>query len=400
MKAKSIISLIFIFVLTTFLFGCAQISKEKPRVIKHRQPVHAVYRPHLTQNLQKVAVFLPLSGALADQSLAIKNGFLAAYYSGQKAGTASFDIKFVDTTNQNIISLYNNEVEAGTNLIIGPLQKPDVEQLASSAELPIPVIALNTADNYKNKVKINLYQFGLSTQDEAIVAASKIIKDGHFSTALIYPSVAWGETLAAAFRNKYSALGGHIVAEMRYDNSSNVDAQIRQLMGISETDFNNNKKRHAELAHRTDIDAVFLIAYPQKARQIVPLLKFYYAENIPMYATSMIYSGTPNPGVDQDLDGVKFADMPWVIDSPATLPQYLQDVHNNLTASSPQSFAKNSRLYALGVDAYTLTTNFNTLITTPHAGIAGATGTLHLDNYNHIYRRLHWTKFQQGLVNY
>jgi hypothetical protein len=349
--------------------------------------------------LQKVAVFLPLSGALAEQSIAIKNGFLAAYYSGQKTGTASFDIKFVDTTNQNITSLYNKEIDAGTNLIIGPLQKPDIEQLASTPELPIPVIALNTADNYKNKVKINLYQFGLSTQDETTVAANKIIRDGHFSTALIYPSVAWGETLASAFRNKYSALGGHIVAEMRYDNSSNVDAQIRQLMGINEAELSSNKtkKHHAELSHRTDIDAVFLIAYPQKARQIIPLLKFYYAENIPMYATSMIYSGTPQPGVDQDLDGVKFSDMPWVINNTAALPQYLQDIHNNLAASSPQSFAKNSRLYALGVDAYTLITNFNALINAPHAGIAGATGALHLDNYNHIYRRLHWTKIQQGL---
>ena len=59
-------------------------------------------------------------------------------------------------------------------------------------------------------------------------------------------------------------------------------------------------------------------------------------------------------------------------------------------------FANYSKFYALGIDAYFLATSLNKLIANRQTTIDGATGMLHLDNYNHIYRTLDWTQIQQG----
>ncbi len=51
---------------------------------------------------------------------------------------------------------------------------------------------------------------------------------------------------------------------------------------------------------------VFLLSYPSKARQIMPLLKYYYAGDVPVYATSSVYTGGVNVMKDRDLNGIIF----------------------------------------------------------------------------------------------
>ncbi|HBM24713.1 MAG TPA: hypothetical protein DD411_14230, partial [Alcanivorax sp.] len=48
----------------------------------------------------------------------------------------------------------------------------------------------------------------------------------------------------------------------------------------------------------------FLVADPNEGRQIKPALNFHYARDLPVFATSHLYNGTPAPRRDQDLDGV------------------------------------------------------------------------------------------------
>ena len=87
-------------------------------------------------------------------------------------------------------------------------------------------------------------------------------------------------------------------------------------------------------------------------RQIRPLLRYFFAGNIPVYATSQIYSGRPNPQRDADLNGVMFCDMPWVL-SPSNLsPSSLARIQQQVQTAWPDSYANNAKLYALGVDAY------------------------------------------------
>ncbi|WP_280522018.1 penicillin-binding protein activator [Candidatus Coxiella mudrowiae] len=70
----------------------------------------------------------------------------------------------------------------------------------------------------------------------------------------------------------------------------------------------NNKIRQCR---REDFDTIFLVANSRQERQIIPLLRFYYADDVSIYATSAIYS--PSVIIDYDLDGMIFDDMPWVL---------------------------------------------------------------------------------------
>ena len=64
----------------------------------------------------------------------------------------------------------------------------------------------------------------------------------------------------------------------------------------------------------------------------------------------------------------------------------------------PNNFAGNSRLYALGFDAYRLIPLlYNThAIDTP---LQGVTGTLSLDPDGRVHRRLDWAHFDDGSVD-
>ncbi len=63
-----------------------------------------------------------------------------------------------------------------------------------------------------------------------------------------------------------------------------------------------------------DRDFLFLAANHDQARLVVPQLRFFQAHDLPLYATSYVYSGKPEPAVDADLDGLVFGDMKWMLD--------------------------------------------------------------------------------------
>ncbi len=59
-----------------------------------------------------------------------------------------------------------------------------------------------------------------------------------------------------------------------------------------------------EPRRRQDIDIIFLIARPLKARQLVPQFKFHRSGQLPVVATSHAYTGAKNKQQDIDLNGL------------------------------------------------------------------------------------------------
>ncbi len=142
---------------------------------------------------------------------------------------------------------------------------------------------------------------------------------------------------------------------------------------------------------RSDLDAIFLAAFPQTARQLRPLLQFHRAERVPIVATSHIYSGRPDPGLDQDIEGVVFGDMPWLLDPDTyTLPGQAARIW-------PESGGPAGRLYAFGADAYALVARLRELRKSPAANYPGLTGTLSLDSDRRVRRELEWASIREGV---
>jgi uncharacterized protein len=384
-----------------FLSGCAGGSLSsllgKTETANHEAALVATPTPAA---LHKITLLLPLKGEIAPTSQAIKNGFLAAFYQA-RSQHPDLNINVVDTTNANIGILYQQAVASGANIIVGPLTKQEVEQLSGIGSLQVPTIALNTIDNHAGNAVNNLYQFGLSPQDEVAQVAAKMYASGLKTAAIVAPAGSWGEKIVANFRDKYEAAGGQIVSVMAYESKDDLTADVCQLITANPSEMcirhtHQNKNKKIAIARRQDVASLFLVATPQLARQIVPLFKFYYAGDLPVFSISSVYSGNPQTNLDQDINGVYFCDMPWVFpDSPLLTPEQ-QEIRKQLQASWPDSFAYYSKLYALGVDAFMLALNLHDTLVAPQNGFSGVTGKLVIDNYNHVYRQLEWAQFQNG----
>lgn len=347
---------------------------------------------------QKIALLLPLEGPLANQANAIRNGFFAAYYQAKQSGPVPI-LMVLNTNRKDINIIYHQATQQGANfIIIGPLTKNNLITLMNSHRITLPTIALNTLSANRSNIHY-LFQFGLSPIDEATQASIKMWNEQHRRIIMITPAGPWGETIAHAFQTKWQSLGGKVIIQFSYKNNTNLNNAIECLLNVDKAEQRAQQIR--ELLHekvralprrRGDFDAIFLVANVNQARQIVPLLRFYYAGNVPIYATSSIYS--PMAKGDNDIDGVIFDDMPWIL-SPERLPENLQQTRDRVQTLWPISYRQNSRLYALGVDAFNLIPQLGKLFIS-HYNFQGATGTLHLLPNQCIYRQLIWAKIING----
>ncbi len=336
---------------------------------------------------QKIALIVPLSGGLGATGDAIRNGFFSAYYYAKSLNADAPQIVLIDSAGKNIQSAYQQALSEGATFIVGPLTKADVSSLISAGDRQVPVLALNTvAANSKS-----VYQFGLPPEDEAIQVAERMRQNGLDRTLIIAPAGALGQRISSAFIARYQQLGGTVVDQLTYTQSTNFTQAIKQLLN-----FKSSKNKSIPPTRREDFDSVFMVAFPAQARQIRPMLKFYYADAIPVYATSEVYKGIPNAAQDNDLSGVVFADMPWIIDGDQQSNGTLDALHQRVISLWPQSYANYPRFYALGIDAYLLANKLNSGRSS--SGIQGATGLLYIDNSNRVIRVVSWGQFSDGLV--
>lgn len=308
-----------------------------------------------------IALLVPLSGGLANAGKAIQAGFEASYASSATHPT----VTVYDTSGSDIRTLYQKAIHAGANYVVGPLDKTKVTELAKGGQIQVNTIALNDADG--DEIVPHLFQFPLSPSEEAQQVANKAAAAGFHSAILITPSGAWGETIAQSLRAQWQNDGGTIVQSLSVSTDENLKEKIQ---GLS-----------------SSVDVIFLIARPSLAREINPLLP----ENIPVYGTSLVYSGLLNSAKDQNLDGIKFCDEPLVLDKDGRWSVLRQ----NLTLSQPVFVQQYIRLYGLGYDAAQLTQNMTAI----NSGINGATGQLSLGADQHIVRKLSWAIFQNGIPN-
>ncbi|MDZ4262923.1 MAG: penicillin-binding protein activator [Pseudomonadota bacterium] len=342
-----------------------------------------------------IALLLPLSGSFSSQAVAVRDGFLAAYYA-RSSGDYNPTIRIYDTTDNvdSGMASYRQALAEGADFIVGPLHKPLLEQISSSDKFTVPTLALNYL-NDENVALNNLYQFGLLPEDEARQVAERARQDGRTNALVLIPAGEWGERMLATFSQEWQRLGGELLEVQRYDASQHDFAEpVVNLLNI-DINFNNgryNIPKGANLQRRQDADFVFVAAFPNQARQIRSQLRFYFAADLPVYSTSHTFSGEINANQDRDLDGVLFCDMPWTLtNGEGHTPNW--EAFTNIWHASAVPF---KRLYAMGIDAYNLMEQYNALGNTPQNSLSGESGNLYRDAANRIHRQLQWARFRNG----
>ncbi|MDN8986015.1 penicillin-binding protein activator, partial [Staphylococcus aureus] len=83
----------------------------------------------------------------------------------------SAEIKIYDTSSQPLSQVLAQAQQDGATLVVGPLLKNNVDQLASTNS-PLNILALNQPENVQNRP--NICYFALSPEDEARDAADHI----------------------------------------------------------------------------------------------------------------------------------------------------------------------------------------------------------------------------------
>ncbi|OGS82057.1 MAG: hypothetical protein A2061_00360 [Gallionellales bacterium GWA2_59_43] len=298
-----------------------------------------------------IALLLPLkSAAFAPAADAVRQGFLAAA-GVEIASPRSLPVRVYGSFDEgkDIVALYRQAVASGARAVVGPLTRNGVATLAAEQSLPVPTLALNVAEQAASP---QLYFFGMALEAEARQTAQIAKRQGALQAIVVTVNTQLSKRLRSAFAEEFTALGGSVV---------------------SEVEFGGDPAVFADIADQADT-VVFLAADAATARLVRP----YLPNRMPIHATSQIFVGNANTLVNNDLERIRFVDMPWLLqaDHPAVMVY---------PRAAPPLAADNERFYALGVDAFRLIRILlegQTLDALPLDGVSG-----HIDLDHHTFLR-------------
>ncbi len=348
---------------------------------------------------RQIALLLPLSGRAAAAGKAIQNGFLGAYFTTAAGLDDRQRVHIYDVTAEGGASAaYTAAVADGAEFVVGPLLKKSVVQLANDILVPVPVLTLNYLPE-ETLAPPGLYQFALAPEDEAVSAAVRALGDGYTRAVALVPNNDWGRRVLTSFSTEFEGLGGTLLDYRSYTpGEKDFSNEIENLMGLTGSVRRYQRMRaniggalQFDPRRRQDTEFIFLATDAPAGRLLKAQLKFHYSGDLPVYSTSSVYSmdGRSN----SDLNGIMFADTPWVID-----PQpWIAELPGEFAAYWPDE-RRMARLHAMGYDAYNLIAALFAFRGGQMVELDGATGKLFLDAGGRIHRRLAWAQFQNGDV--
>lgn len=339
------------------------------------------------QRPREIALVLPTQEPLGK---AISEGFLSAYYDAISRGHDVPQVRIYDTSfRSDALELYDQAVQDGVDMIIGPLLKDAVRRMQRSTEpMPVPTLALNYGD-VGGGTPAGLFQFGLAPEDEIMQAADSAWKEGHRNAAVLTPTGEDYQRIQDTFINYWTALGGRIVSIDTFGGENEYSPIIKRLFNIDTSEGRAASIRNLiprstvqfVPRRRQDVDFIFLLANPAEGRQIKPTLSFHFAGDVPVYAMPSIYDGGSSPAANRDLNGIIFNDVPWILEDSDPLRQ--SALATWTAASGPIQ-----RLRAMGVDSFRLYLRLEQLRQFPYTRVSGATGLLTIKPDGGIRREL------------
>jgi outer membrane PBP1 activator LpoA protein len=346
---------------------------------------------------RQVALLLPLTGRSAAAGKAIQNGFLGAYFATASALDDRQSVRIYDVSSEGGASAaYQTAVADGAEFVVGPLLKNNVMELANDILVPVPVLTLNYLPD-ETLAPPGLYQFALAPEDEAASAAVRALGDGYTRAVALVPNNDWGRRVLQSFTTEFEGLGGTLLDYRSYTpDKQDFSNEIEILMGLTGSVQRYNRMKaniggslQFDPRRRQDAEFIFLAAAAGPARLLKSQLKFHYSGDLPAYSTSLVNSldGRSN----SDLNGIMFADTPWLVD-----PQpWIRFLPQSYSEYWPEE-RRLGRLHAMGYDAYNLIASLYASRGGELVELDGATGELFLDQYGRIHRRLAWAQFQRG----
>ena len=344
-----------------------------------------------------IALLLPITGSAGPQAASVRDGFLTAYYQTpvqQRPVVRVYDTGGEQSVGADIAAA----TQAGADIIVGPLLRQAVASAAADRTQRPPILALNFLPDGQQAPPL-FFQFALSPTDEARLVARRVLSDGHRAGVAIVPAGELGSRVLGAFTQQLESGGGTVLASTMIDTSeADYSDRIKQVLGIDQSRDRLDKlesllgtRLQFVPRRRDDIQFIFSPAPATIERLLQPQLRFYYAGGIPAYATSEAFE--PDPRANQDLDGLIFPGMPWMLGSPLA-----EAVRSAASQAWPAGGPSRGSLFAFGFDAYRLAEALRESRVPSSLDLSGLTGQLTLDADGRIHRQLIWAQLHGGEV--
>ncbi|GAB2947456.1 penicillin-binding protein activator [Hafnia psychrotolerans] len=144
----------------------------------------------------------------------------------------SAQVKVYDTSTQPLPVLLAQAQQDGATIVVGPLLKNKVTELGS-IQTPLNVLALNQPETEKSSP--NICYFALSPEDEAQDAARHMWAQHRQMPLLLVPRGSFGDRIAQAFADEWQKQGGQTVLKQGLGSYSELKSTLRtgiRLTGI------------------------------------------------------------------------------------------------------------------------------------------------------------------------
>ena len=363
--------------------------------------------PSMLKNLQrysspKVALLLPLTGRLSNAGDAVRNGFLGGYFADSRLypqpnkqsdaqpnrqletlnrffqpeddvlernflqvpsslegphAAKSRSLTLYDSASAPLSDLVARAKAEGADLIIGPLRKDKAQTVAElAARANMPALLLNYLEQAPEiqdnpsalTQRSEIYQLGAAIENEAATLASALMDSEHQRVLVVHSGQTWSQRALAAFQ----ALWPYPVSVARFDQIKELTGAVGGSMGVADSVARKNEltqllDQDIQFLPRArlDLDAVVALTSNVESRALVPALRFHFADNLPVYATSQSIRGSGNI---KELAGFTVTELP-ILASPNLNM-------SNLVSTYGLKESPLVELYALGYDAYQLAT--------------------------------------------
>lgn len=266
----------------------------------------------------------------ARSGAAVRDGFLAAH----KVGGEDVAVQVIELADgpEPLAAALAGARERGARVVVGPLPRAAVTQVFEGAATDLPLLALNFPETDAT-APANLLATALSLEVEAQRMARVALAE-------------FVGTRPADARPRIAVVAGPGPLERRI-----AQAYLAALRAEGEVPRLHEWTPGSAVVRQLSLpslEAVFLALNARDAAQV----RAFIPRGVGVFGTSLLNVGDPRTSPDaatlaHDLDGVRFVDMPWLLEAD----------HSGVLVYPPPAqpgTLEQLRLYAFGIDAYRL----------------------------------------------
>jgi hypothetical protein len=222
----------------------------------------------------------------------------------------------------------------GARLLVGPLTRALVNTLGARREVPLPVLTLTLPDAGV-LLPADVLGFGVAVEHDARASAQAALAESGRLRA---------GALDGAERPRFLIVAGKSALARRVAETFRdvLTAHGERAEWLVPASFDQTVAAALAATAEQRYEAALLALDAREAS----VVRAYLPRELPVYATSLVNpGGAASAAVAADLEGLRFVDMPWLLelDHPAVMIYPRPD---------PPLAGELQRLYALGIDAY------------------------------------------------